>query len=62
MRLDVDRDRCEGHGVCAMTAPTLIHLDDDDQPQFEHEMAPADAELARVAASVCPVTALRLLI
>lgn len=61
MRIELDRPRCEGHGLCEEAAPSLMHLDDDgeliiDVPDVEG----SDAELATAAARVCPVAALRL--
>ncbi len=61
MRLEVDRTRCEGHGLCAGAAPALLELDDDGELTFVRDEAPdSDAEQARAAARVCPVAALRL--
>ena len=30
MRVEVDRDRCEGNAVCVGIAPDLFDLDDED--------------------------------
>lgn len=30
MRVEVDRDRCEGNAVCVGIAPDLFELDDED--------------------------------
>jgi ferredoxin len=30
MKVNVDHDRCEGHGKCAMAAPEVFELRDDD--------------------------------
>lgn len=30
MKVRVDPDRCQGHTICAMIAPTLFTLDDED--------------------------------
>lgn len=61
MRLEVDRQRCEGHGLCESTAPDLVHLEEDgivvvDRPDVPEELATAAAQAVRV----CPVAALRL--
>lgn len=59
--IELDRPRCEGHGLCEEAAPALMHLDDDgeliiDQP----EVGPEDLPAARDAVRVCPVAALKL--
>jgi ferredoxin len=60
MRIVLDRARCEGHGLCEETAPQLMHLDDDAELVLDREeVGEADAALARAAARVCPVAALR---
>jgi len=62
MRVEVVRDRCEGHGLCEATAPLVYEMDDDG---FAHVLAePVPPELAAQAeagARVCPVAALRVL-
>jgi ferredoxin len=59
MRIVVDRDLCEGHGMCEAMAHEFFELDDDDvmhvldeTPGEEHR-----GELAAATAS-CPVLAL----
>jgi ferredoxin len=61
MKIELDRPRCEGHGLCEEAAPDLMHLDDDgdlviDKPDVEG----GDIEKARAAVRICPVAALRL--
>lgn len=61
MKVKVDYDRCEGHGVCVMQAPDAFELDDDGDLQyhFEGQDVPAEMEDAvRAAIDACPVTAL----
>lgn len=63
MKIELDRPRCEGHGLCEEAAPQLMHLDDDgelviDVPVVDEDSADLDA--ARAAVRVCPVAALRL--
>lgn len=61
MKLEVDRARCEGHGLCEEVAPHLLHLDDHGELVIDVEgVAEADLEAARAAVRVCPVAALRL--
>ncbi|GEL21776.1 ferredoxin [Pseudonocardia sulfidoxydans NBRC 16205] len=60
MRLTIDRDRCEGYGLCADSAPELMHLDDDGELVLDHEDVPAPSSAAaETAVRVCPVAALR---
>jgi ferredoxin len=61
MRIVLDRDRCEGHGLCEEAAPSLMHLDDDGELVIDREeVGEADLALANAAVRVCPVAALRL--
>jgi ferredoxin len=60
MKIAADRDRCEGHGLCADTAPDVYDLDDDAVVVLLHEVVPAQLERkAEAGARVCPVAALR---
>ena len=60
MRIAVDADVCQGHTLCAMNAPALFDLSEDDGHAFvivsdvpvEHQAA------ARLAASGCPERAI----
>jgi ferredoxin len=59
--LRIDRERCEGHGQCALAAPGLLHIDDKtgevviDVPDVSTHL-----EAARRAVNVCPAIALRI--
>jgi ferredoxin len=58
-RLSVDRDRCEGYGMCEQAAPQLIHLNQDDEPVLDvAEISPSEFPLAAAAVHACPVAAL----
>ncbi|MEU0531616.1 ferredoxin [Amycolatopsis tolypomycina] len=62
MQISVDRDRCEGHGLCAEQAPAIFDLDDDAElvHHFEGvEIPPEQLAAARTAVTSCPVAALR---
>jgi ferredoxin len=62
VRIQVDFDRCEGHGLCADQAPSLFTLDDEGELtyHFDGREIPAEHEAAaRAAATACPVAALR---
>lgn len=60
MRIVADRERCEGHGLCADTAPEVYELDDDAVVVLRHASIPPELERkAEAGARVCPVAALR---
>jgi ferredoxin len=59
MRVEVDRDRCEGNAVCVGIAPDLFDLDDDDYAVVKADTVPSDQEdLAEQAIAECPRAAL----
>ncbi|MFC7303685.1 ferredoxin [Streptomyces monticola] len=64
MRLTVDRERCEGHGVCEAVAPDLLQLDDQGDLVLlleENADLPADQhDPAAQSVAICPVAALRM--
>ncbi|MER7956492.1 ferredoxin [Streptomyces sp. NPDC096030] len=60
-RLSVDRGRCIGAGMCAMTAPEVFDQDDDGLVLLlDPEPPAADRAAARMAAGVCPSGAITL--
>ncbi|BCK56113.1 ferredoxin [Nocardia wallacei] len=62
MKVIIDHDRCEGHGLCAEQAPAVFSLDDDAELiyHFDGGEVPDDqADAARAAIVSCPVAALR---
>jgi ferredoxin len=61
VKILADRERCEGHGLCADTAPEVYDLDDDAIVVLRHEVVPPELERkAEAGARVCPVAALRI--
>jgi ferredoxin len=60
MRIRVDLNRCEGHTLCAMAAPTLIRLRDQDgrAEVVDRDLDEAEILLAQRAASSCPEQAI----
>ena len=60
MKVRVDPDICQGHTLCAMTAPNLFELSDiDGHAHAVSEDVPADQEtLAKEAARTCPEQAI----
>ncbi len=60
-RIELDRPRCEGHGLCEEAAPQLMHLDDDGELILDiTDINNSDLPAAQDAVRVCPVAALRL--
>ncbi len=60
MRVRVDQDVCQGHGVCHMSAPELFQLrDEDGQAYVESEEVPAGMEdAAQLGEASCPERAI----
>ncbi len=61
MRISVDRDKCEGLGMCESMAHEFFEVDDDDVLQILDE-SPGEEHRQKVHAAVesCPVLALTL--
>ena len=61
MRIVVDRERCDGHGMCEAMAHEYFELDDDDQLVVLAD-SPPESDRAKVHAAVqsCPALALSL--
>ena len=59
MRVEVDRDRCEGNAVCLGIAPDLFDLDDEDYAVVKVDPVPVDLEeVAEQSIQECPRAAL----
>ena len=60
-RVEVDRDRCVGSGVCESLAPAVFELDDDGVLVI-HSSEPDEGQLDAVhdAVQSCPTRALSL--
>jgi ferredoxin len=61
LKIHVDRDKCEGLGMCEAMASDFFELDDDEIMHVVNE-TPDDADRGHVHAAVqaCPVLALTL--
>lgn len=58
--IELDRERCEGHGTCEQIAPTVYRLDDEGELAILADPVPeALFKAAEAGARVCPVAALR---
>lgn len=61
MKIKVDWELCDGNGACALEAPMLFELDDDDQLiVLQDEIGPELQDPAERAVRACPKRALRL--
>ena len=61
MKIVVDFDLCQGHGVCVEEAPELFALDAETSKVVVLDAHPPEALRAKLAAAVkyCPTRALR---
>lgn len=62
MRVAVNFDRCEGHGMCEQMAPEVFELDDEGMLINNYEDRDITGDLAMAAeraVDACPVAALR---
>ncbi|MFF8277119.1 ferredoxin [Streptomyces lateritius] len=60
--LSVDRERCIGAGMCAMTAPDVFDQDPDEGLVLllDADPSPAQRPAAHMAAGLCPAGAITL--
>ena len=58
MRIAVDLDLCQGHGVCCSEAPELFELGRDKVRVLDASPAPEFHAAARLAAKYCPTRAI----
>jgi ferredoxin len=61
VRIEADRERCIGAGMCVMTAEQVFDQDDEGVVVvLTPEVSPGDAVVAARAVASCPAAALRL--
>jgi ferredoxin len=60
MRVEVDLARCQAHGECVMTAPSVFDLDEQDHLHYSSEVTEADRTAVERAARACPMQAIRI--
>nr|WP_255977896.1 ferredoxin [Streptomyces longispororuber] len=62
VRIEVDKERCVGAGMCALTAPDVFTQDDDGFSEVLPGRAEAAAEhpMVKEAVRACPVSAVSL--
>jgi len=61
MKVRVDAERCQGHGVCVGTAPQLFAFDDAGEKAvvlLDRVQATPDIDGARAAEASCPELAI----
>ncbi|MBM7516501.1 ferredoxin [Nocardioides nitrophenolicus] len=60
MRVKVDDERCQGHGLCRISAPDLFFAREEDGNAYvKDEIVPAGQEdEAQLAADSCPELAI----
>ena len=60
MKVKVDGSICQGHTLCAMAAPQVFKLDDEDghSTPISEDVAPEFEAAAREAARSCPEQAI----
>ncbi len=64
MKVEVDYEKCEGHGSCVEACPEVFALDDDADVVTVLDDSPTDTavrEKAARAARVCPVAAIQII-
>jgi ferredoxin len=60
MRLEVDVDKCTGHGICESIADDLFEVQDGLLIIDHDKVAMSDRDLLQQAMIQCPAAALRL--
>ncbi len=61
MRVEVDLDKCTGHGICESIAEDVFEVQDDGTVRIEGgEQPESDRDRMQQAVTQCPAAALRL--
>ena len=62
MKIQIDQERCQGHGRCYSLAPELVESDDIGQGREigDGDVPPELEKAARIAAANCPEDAVLL--
>lgn len=62
MKVELDRERCQGHGRCYVLASTVFESDDDGYGfAVSEDIAPSEQDAARKGAGNCPENAITLI-
>ena len=60
-RIEIDRDLCQGHGVCESEAPRIFEAPDKGQVVVLDATPPDEArQLVELAEKFCPTHAIRI--
>ena len=61
MRIEVDLDKCTGHGICESIAEDVFEVQDDGTVHIDQPDRPeSDRDRMQQAVTQCPAAALRL--
>ena len=61
MRVEVDLDKCTGHGICESIAEDVFEVQDDGTVRIDDGERPeSDRDRMQQAVTQCPAAALRL--
>ena len=61
MRVEVDLDKCTGHGICESIAEDVFEVQDDGTVRIDDAERPeSDRDRMQQAVTQCPAAALRL--
>jgi ferredoxin len=58
MRIQVDRDLCQGHGVCKEEAPQVFDVEGDTVVVLQEAPGNEQREAVKLAVKYCPTRAL----
>ena len=62
MRVEVDLDKCTGHGICESIAEDVFEVQDDGTVRIDEiERPESDRDRMQQAVTQCPAAALRLI-
>jgi ferredoxin len=62
MRVEVDLDKCTGHGICESIAEDVFEVQDDGTVHIDGDERPdSDRTRMQQAVTQCPAAALRLI-
>jgi ferredoxin len=62
MRVELDLDKCTGHGICESIAEDVFEVQDDGTVHIDGDERPeSDRDRMQQAVTQCPAAALRLI-